>query len=84
VCDAQSCTQALAAKDSGPGDLGQLDSATPPSPRGYRVDPSARTWPDFQYATAAERRGMAEAISQAICARSVVEQEVRGPDTRPQ
>ena len=63
-------------------EVGQFESTTPPEPQrsvdraGYRADPSVRTWPDFQYASAAERRGTADEIVQAIFERSVAEQEV--------
>eukprot|EP00802_Teleaulax_amphioxeia_P006132 Tamp_06136.p1 GENE.Tamp_06136~~Tamp_06136.p1 ORF type:complete len:810 (+),score=140.67 Tamp_06136:82-2511(+) len=64
--------------------LAQLESPTPPEPQrsvdraGYRADASARTWPDFQYASAAERRAAADEIMQAMFERSVAEQEEAG------
>jgi len=84
-CDAERCAQAVG--DNGVSApttplLAQLESPTPPEPQrsvdraGYRADASARTWPDFQYASAAERRAAADEIMQAMFERSVAEQEV--------
>lgn len=43
---------------------------------GYRADANLRTWPDFQYASAAERRGAAAGFGRDIFERSLAEQEV--------
>lgn len=64
-------------------DVRELESTTPPPPyrsvtsAGYRTDPSARTWPDFQYSSAAERRSAVNEIAQGIFQRSIQEQQVR-------
>ena len=63
-------------------DVRELESTTPPPPHrsvtsaGYRTDPSARTWPDFQYSSAAERRSAVNDVAQGIFERSIEEQQV--------